>query len=151
MTRKQIAQRWGVPFWLLLSDIFDQGFNRTQAARIVGMQPRYLSSLLTKYRDKSPWGSPNVIANYVRDTGEPFMDALLRMQKEGFGYGSAARAFGYVGKGAATALRHAMASRGIDIKFKWVRPIKKKPVRVGRGLNMGKGWPTWEKIYAMHR
>lgn len=151
MTRNQISERWGVPFWELLRDIYDQGFNRTQAARIIGMQPRYLSSLLTQYREMSPWGSSNVIANYVRDTGEPFITALLRMQREGHSYDSAGRALGYVGKGAGTALRHAMASRGIDVKFEWIRPIKEKPKRVDQGPNIGKGWPTWEKIYAMQR
>lgn len=151
VTRKRVTERWGVPFWQLVSDIYEQGFNRTDAARIVGMQRRYFSALLMQHPNDNPWGSSNVVANYVRDTGEPFRDALLRMQREGYSYDAAGRALGYVGKGAGTALRHAMKARGIDVKFEWVPPVKEKPIRVDRGPNVQRGWPTWEQIYAMQR
>ena len=150
-TRRRISERWGLPFWQLVADIYDQGFNRTKAALIIGMQRQAFNALLIQHPQNNPWGCSNVVANYVRDTGEPFRDALLRMQREGHSYDSAGRALGYVGKGAGTALRHAMTSRGIDVKFEWVRPIKDKPKRVDRVPNIGKGWPTWEKIYAMQR
>lgn len=150
VTRKRVSERWGIPFWQLVSDIYEQGFNRTKAAFILGMQRQAFNALLAKNPQDNPWGSSNVVANYVRDTGEPFRDALLRMQREGYSLAAAGRAIGFVG-GGGCGLTHAMKARGIDIKFEWVRPVKVTPKRVNRGPNVQRGWPTWEKIYAMQR
>lgn len=147
-TRRRIAERWGVPFWDLVRDIFDQGFNRTQAAQIVGMQGRAFNALLRRYEELSPWGSSNIVATYVRDTGEPFLDALLRMQSEGYSLAAAGRAIGFRG-GGGCGLTHAMKARGIDIKFTWVRPEKPKPKKRVVEPNLYKGWPTWKQVFAM--
>ena len=147
-TQRRISERWGVPFWDLLHDICDQGFNRTKAAYILGMQRQAFNAILIQHPQGNPWGSSNIVANYVRDTGEPFRDALLRMQREGYSLAAAGRAIGFVG-GGGDGLRHAMRVRGIDIKFEWVRPVKVTPKRVGRGPNIGKGWPTWGQIGSM--
>ena len=133
-----------MPFWDLVRDIFDQGFNRTKAAHIMGMQGRAFNSLLQQYPDENPWGSSNIVANYVRDTGETFKDALLRMQREGYSLSAAGRAIGFRG-GGGCGIVHAMKVRGINIKFTYMRP--KKPKKADRGPSITKGWPTWAKIY----
>lgn len=150
VTRKRVTERWGIPFWQLISDIHEQGFNRTQAAAIVGMQRRYFSALINAHPQDNPWGSSNVVANYVRDTGEPFRDALLRMQREGYSLAAAGRAIGFVG-GGGDGLRHATKARGIDVRFDWVRPVKQTPRRLDKGPNVTTGWPTWDKIAVMLR
>lgn len=146
-THKRITERWGVPFWDLVRDIFDQGFNRTQAARILGMNVRAFNAMLRRHEGLSPWGSSNIVATYVNDTGEPFLDALLRMQREGYSLAAAGRAIGFRGEGDC-GLKHAMKTRGLDVKFTWVRPEKKKSELRAPGPNMYKGWPTWKQIYA---
>ena len=147
-TRRRVSERWDMPFWQLVADIYDQGFNRTKAALILGMQGRAFNAILIQHPRDNPWGSSNIVANYVRDTGEPFRDALLRMQREGYSLAAAGRTIGFVG-GGGDGLRHAMRVRGIDIKFEWVRPVKVTPKRVDRGPNIGKGWPTWGQIESM--
>lgn len=148
-TRKRVSERWGLPFWDIVQNICDMGFNRTKAAMIVGMERRGFNALLRETPEHNPWGSSNVVASYVRDTGESFVQALMRLQHEGHSYDSAARALGYVGKGAGTALKHAMKSRGLDVKFEWVRPKAAERKKTERGPNIQKGWPTWDKVYEM--
>ena len=148
-TRKRISERWGRPFWDVVRDVHYQGFNRTKAALIVGMERRAFNALLRQNPSENPWGSSNVIATYVLDTGEPFVEALSRLQSEGHSYDSAARALGYAGKGAGTALKHAMQARGVEVKFEWIRPEAAIRKKSDRGPNMEKGWPTWEKVYAI--
>lgn len=147
-TRKRVAERWGMPFWELVAAIYEQGFNRRQAGQIVGMEPKGFRALLSQHPERNPWGSPNVVANYVRDTGEPFKDALLRMQREGYSGNAAARAIGFSGQRTASGLRYAMKVRGIEVEFKKkAAPPKLKPI--SRGPAVYKGWPTWGRIYEM--
>lgn len=143
-TRKRIEARWGIPFWDLLSDICGQGFNRTQAAAIVGMQRQAFSALLMGHPERNPWGTSNIVATYVRDTGEPFRDALLRMQAHGYSLCAASKAIGFAG---VNGLKHAMRARGIELVFTHTREFKPPKKAHDRGPNVTKGWPTWEKIY----
>jgi hypothetical protein len=115
------------------------------------MERNAFTALLRANQDNNPWGSSNVVANYVRDTGEPFRDALLRMQREGYSLNQVNRAIGFCGASQNSGIRYAMKVRGIDIKFEWVPPVKVKRKKVDRGPNVTKGWPTWEQVYAMQR
>lgn len=146
-TRKRVAERWGLPFWDIVQNLYDLGFNRTKAACALGMERCGFNALLRQNPHVNPWGSSNVIANYVRDTGEPFVAAIKRMQKEGYSLGKAARALGYLGDGASTALKHAMRTRGVFVKFEATRPVRAVVKKTARGPNMQKGWPTWVKVY----
>lgn len=147
-TRRRIAERWGFPFWNLVWDLEAQSLNRFQAADALGMDRNGFTMLLRQNPGLNPWGSPNVVANYVRDTGEPFRDALLRMAAEGYSLNAASRAIGFAGWASNAGLRYAMKVRGIQVPFQWVRPVKAKahkPV----DSNFTTGWPTWKQVYAM--
>ncbi len=149
VTRKRVADRWGLPFWQLIRDIQAQDFNRAEAAKIVGMGYKGFTALLRDNPDKNPWGSCNVVVNYVRDTGEPFRDALLRMQREGYSFNRASREIGFSGANTAYGLKYAMKARGIEVKFEWVRQPKEARKKVDRGPNVTTGWPSWQQIDVM--
>ncbi len=148
-TRKRVSERWGIPFWQLVRDIHAQDFNRAKAAAILGMDSTGFTAILRANPNENPWGSPNVVANYVRDTGEPFKDALLRMQREGYSLNAASLAIGFAGNNSSYGLKYAMRVRGIDIKFE--RSPKDERKKVDRGPDVTRGWPSWEKVYAMSR
>lgn len=148
-TRNRVSERWGIPFWDLIRDIFDQGFNRAKAAAIVGMDRNAFTALMRANPDNNPWGSCNVVANYVRDTGEPFRDALLRMQREGYSLNMVNKAIGFCGASQNSGIRYAMKVRGIEMQFDWAPPKKAKRKKADRGPNVTKGWPTWGQVYAM--
>lgn len=147
-TRKRITERWGVPFWDLVKDFHDQDFNRTKTAAALGMEKNGFTLLLRDNPDNNPWGSPNIVAKYVRDTGEPFRDALLRMQREGYSLNAVSRAIGFSGRSSNAGLKYAMKARGIDIKFEKVKRVRETRKR---SPNVTTGWPTWEQVYAMKR
>jgi hypothetical protein len=150
-TQKRIAERWGIPFWQLVSDLHAQDFNRTKAAAALGMDKNGFTLLLRNNPDENPWGSPNIIANYIRDTGESFRDALERMSREGYSLNAASRAIGFSGLSSNFGLKYAMRARGIDVKFKEIPSIRKSRKPVEKGPNVTTGWPTWGQIYAMQR
>lgn len=116
-TRKRVEERWGVPFWQLVNDLHAQGFNRTKAAAALGMDKGGFAALVRNSSTNNPWGSPNIVANYVRDTGESFRDALQRMAREGYSFSAATRAIGFAGMNPGAGLRYAMKVRGIEVKF----------------------------------
>lgn len=150
-TQNRISERWGIPFWDIVRDLEFQGLNRTQAAAALGMEKNGFTMLMRNNPDTNPWGSPNVVANFVRDTGETFRGALERMSREGYSINAASRAIGFSGRSTSYGLVYAMKARGIEIDFTWVPPVKEKPKKVDRGPNVTKGWPTWEKVYGMAR
>lgn len=148
-TQNRISERWGIPFWNIVHDLEYQGLNRTQAAAALGMEKNGFTALMRDNPDRNPWGNPNIVVNYVRDTGETFRDALLRMKQEGYSLNAASRAIGFSASCQSSGLRYAMKVRGIDIKFDWVKTVKEKPKTVDRGPDVTKGWPTWKQVYEM--
>lgn len=150
-TRRRISERWGMPFWDVVRDLEAQSLNRFQAAAALGMDRNGFTLLLRQHPEHNPWGSPNVVANYVRDTGESFRAALERMAAEGYSLNAASRAIGFAGRQQNSGLRYAMKVRGIEVPFCWRPVAKAKPRKLPRGPNIQKGWPTWEQIYKLTR
>jgi len=145
MTRRRVTERWGVPFWELLKDFADQGLSRFDTARALGYRPDSFCTLLSAHPRKDPFESSNKPLAYLRDTGETFGEAGERMAAAGMTVTEAALAIGY---SCPSGLRYAMRTRGISVDFR--RPARKrKNPSAGRGPNITKGWPTWERVYAI--
>lgn len=145
--QRQIEARWGVPFWQLVSDFADQGLPRSDVAKALGYHRDGFYDLLTRNPRKDPFESSNIVASYVRETGESFRAALERMAADGMSKNAAAVAIGYADS---WSLGRAMIARGITVKFtpKLGRP-RIHPVPVERGPNVTSGWPSWGQVYAM--
>lgn len=113
--RRSVPARWGYPFWEVVRDFAEQGLNRRQVAEAIGYTKVHFYRLLADNPDKDPFEPYGVVANYVRDTGEGFREALERMAAAGYIISRAAREIGFTHK---RSLRYAMRVRGIDVKFR---------------------------------
>lgn len=144
--KRQVEARWGMPFWDLLAEFAEQGLTRFDTARAIGYRPDSLCALLNANQDKDPFDLSNKVIGYLRDTGETFSDAVARMAAQGLTVTEAAHAIGY---SCPSALRYAMRTRGIAAIFSHHKRKEKRSIP--RGPNVTKGWPTWERIYALGR
>lgn len=142
-TQKEIEQRWGLPFWTVVSDLAAQDLTRRDTARALGFDHNYFYTLLADNPEHDPFPPYHVVHSYVVDTGETFREALERMIGLGMGVSAIAIAMGF---GRTNSLRYAMAARGIDLAFP-PAPRKRKRGRVDPGPNVSTGWPSWERIY----
>lgn len=126
-----IEERWGVPFWDLLSDFVDQGFNRKQTAMAIGYGKTLFLQLLRDRPELDPFPPVCPIPSYVKDTGESLRSAVQRMAAEGMTRAEAARAVGYR---CDTNFKEALAARGIEIEFPSRDPIAKLEKRTGKSF-----------------
>lgn len=108
--RRVVPDRWGYPFWEVVRDFAEQGLSRAQVAKAIGYSVSSFMDLLLKNPESDPFEPANIVANYVRDSGESLKDALAEMAARGFTISEAARFIGYEG---AEGLRYAMKARGI--------------------------------------
>lgn len=116
-----VPQRWGYPFWEVVADFADQGLSRFQVARAIGYTEKHFCKLLANNPEHDPFEPYGVVANYIRDTGEGFRDALTRMSAAGYSLSAAAREIGF---SSYQPLQYAMRVRGIEITF---QKYKAKP------------------------
>lgn len=108
--RRVVPDRWGYPFWEVVRDFADQGLSRAQVAKAIGYSVSSFMDLLLKNPERDPFEPSNIVANYVRDSGESLSEAVAHMAARGFTISEAARFIGYEG---AEGLRYAMKVRGI--------------------------------------
>lgn len=113
--REAIELRWGMDFWSLVIDFANQGLSRRQTGLALGYSWQHFHCILRKRPDADPFEEYGVIANYIRDTGEPLGVALKRMAKAGYTFCQAQREIGYCDNG--NPLRYAMKVRGIEVEF----------------------------------
>lgn len=114
--QRVVPDRWGYPFWDVVRDFADQGLSRAQVAKAIGYSISSFMALLEKNPERDPFEPSNIVANYVRDSGESLSEAVTHMAARGFTISEAARFIGYEG---AEGLRYAMKVRGIaDPGFK---------------------------------
>lgn len=111
---KRIEERWGLPFWSLVAQFADQGLSRRAVALALGYAPNWFTRLLADNPDRDPFEAYGNVAAYIKDTGESFESALLRMASQGFHLLRAAKEFGYT---RTDHLRKAMRLRGISVEF----------------------------------
>lgn len=123
--RQAIEARWGMGFWELIRNFAEQGLSRRQTAFAIGYHWQGFHTILRNRPDVDPFEEYGVVANYVRDTGEPFGAALRRMAAAGYTFAQAQREIGYCNNG--NPLRHAMAVRGIEVEFAKVTAKPKVP------------------------
>lgn len=143
--QQKISQRWGMPFWHLVSDLAAQDLTRRDTARALGFDDSYFYTLLAEHPEQDPFPPYHVVHSYVKDSGETFREALERMIDLGWGVSAIAVAMGFK---RTNSLHYAMKVRGINLKFKPVsRKVKPRTLRTGPYLSTG--WPTWEQVYAM--
>lgn len=136
-----------MPFWQLVADFADQGLPRSDVAKALGYHRDGFYDLLSRNPSKDPFESSNIVAAYVRETGETFRSALERMSAAGMSKNAAAYVIGYSdGFG----LARAMEARGIEIEFKpkLGRP-RIREIKEPRGPGITRGWPSWEEVYKM--
>lgn len=122
--REAIELRWGMDFWSLISDFANQGLSRRQTGMALGYSWQHFHSILRNRPDADPFEEYGVIANYIRDTGEPLGVALRRMAASGYTFSQAQREIGYCDNG--NPLRYAMKVRGIEVEFAEFK-AKQKP------------------------
>lgn len=111
---RSIEERWGQPFWTVVSQFADQGLSRKAVALALGYAPNWFTRLLADHPEHDPFEPFGNVAAYIRDTGEGFEAALKRMAVSGFHISRAAREFGYK---RTDHLRTAMRLRGIEVQF----------------------------------
>lgn len=118
--RKMVEQRWGYPFWEVVRDLAEQGLDRAKASRALGMNHNHLNALLTNNPKHDPFPPSNKQLAYLQDTGEPFREAVERLQREGVRVRAAAWQLGF---GDASALRRHLHGRGLGHYFQKRDPI----------------------------
>jgi hypothetical protein len=145
--KRQIEARWGLEFWRLVEDFADQGLPRCDVAKALGYTRDGFYALLTANPSRDPFGGSNIVAAYIRDSGEGFREALERMKAEGRSWGYAAKMIGYCD---GSRLKRAAQMRGVmvELRGKPGRPrlAHVKPISVS---DFTTGWPSWGKVYAM--
>lgn len=129
LRRLEIENRWGCDLWALISDFAEQGLSRAQTAKALGYSVPHFCAMLRDREDVDPFEAYGVVANYVRETGESFGEALRRMAAAGYTFAQAQREIGYCDNG--NPLRYAMRVRGLNIQFRSLeaRPKIVKPTR----------------------
>jgi hypothetical protein len=140
--KRQIEARWGVCFWDLVADFADQGLPRSDVAKALGYSRAGFYELLWDNPDRDPFESANIVAAYVRDSGETLRQAVTRMAKQGYTGRKAAETIGYYDW---WGLKRALDARGISVEFK-AKPRRKPPPV---GPDVSRGWPTWKQIDRM--
>lgn len=123
-SRRAVEERWGYPFWEVVRDFAEQGLNRSQVAQALGYSPKGFQELLVDDPENDPFESSNIVAGYVRDTGEGLQSALSDMAARGFTFTEAARAIGFKSP---RGLRFALEARGIPDPGFTRRVAKAKP------------------------
>lgn len=123
--REAIEERWGCDLWMLIGAFAEQGLSRAQTAKALGYSVPHFCALLRDRSDADPFEEYGVVANYVRQTGEAFGDALRRMAAAGYTFSQAQREIGYCDNG--NPLRYAMRVRGIRVEFAKVEAKPKAP------------------------
>lgn len=119
-----VPQRWGYPFWDVVADFAAQGLSRFQVARAIGYTEKHFCKLLANNPEHDPFEPYGVVANYIRDTGEGFRQALERMAASGYSLSAAAREIGF---SSYQPLQYAMRVRGIEVTFQKRQAKPKKP------------------------
>lgn len=122
--QRTVPERWGYPFWDVVKDFADQGLCRAEVAKAIGYTKQHFGKLLADNPEHDPFEPYGVPSTYVKDTGEGFRDALLRMQAAGYSLTKAAHEIGY---SSYQALQYAMDVRGITLVFKRPEPERKAP------------------------
>jgi hypothetical protein len=145
--KRQVEARWGLEFWQLVRDFADQGLPRCDVAKALGYTRDGFYALLTANPSRDPFEGSNIVAAYIRDSGEGFREALERMRDEGRSWEYAAKAIGYCD---GSRLKRAAQMRGvmIELRGKPGRPrstVSRKPTV----SNFTTKWPSWNKVYAM--
>lgn len=128
---KKVEERWGYPFWNIVWDFAEQGFNRKQTAQALGYSRDAFVHMLRDHPALDPFQSPLVALTYMLDTGEGFRAALERMARQHYTLIEASREIGYSHP---KSLQWAMRSRGIDVKFKRLDLIAQYERKRGKPL-----------------
>lgn len=110
-----VPERWGYPFWDVVSDMADQGLSRAQTGKALGYRSRRFEVLLRNNPELDPFESRSIVATYIRDTGEGFRAALERMATAHYTLVAASREIGF---SSPEALCAAMRTRGVKVRFK---------------------------------
>lgn len=122
-----------------------KGLSRAATAKRLGYNPDYFCKLLADNPDKDPFDPYGVVANYIRDTGEQFKPALIRMAKEGYCLSQAARLIGFT---AHNSLSYAMRVRGIKVAFpkfkKAAKKLRPKPEKLTAPRKVSGGIHPWK-------
>lgn len=138
--RSAVAIRFGMPFWVVVWTYAHAGLNRSQLATFLGFNRRTLSHMFDAAPELDPW-PPGVVSQFIRDTGQPFIEQVREMAAKGMTAYAIGVQVGYSPNGpAGDCLRLALKSRGVtDIVF--ARRAARVAVQVERG-------PKW---YSKHR
>lgn len=132
--------------WEQIRNHANEGWSRAETARHLGYRADYFCKLLAAHPDKDPFDQYGVVVNYVRDTGEQFKTALVRMAKEGYCLSQAARLIGFTQH---NALRYAMRVRGIKVVFpaydKSVKRRSTKPEKLTAPRKAQGGVHPWKQ------
>jgi len=116
-----VEERWGYPFWEVVRDFAEQGLDRAKVSRALGMNYNHLNVLLNDHPESDPFPPSNRQVAYLRDTGETFKAAVLRLNAEGVGVEQAARELGFYN---GTCLRRHLQDRGMAGLFVKVNRVK---------------------------
>lgn len=143
--KRQIENRWGIPFWELVKNFAEQGLSRFDTARALGYRPDSFCTMLSENPGKDPFDSSDRALGYLKDTGESLGHAVHRMAAQGMLATHIARVIGYRD---ACGLKRALKIRGIEVEFPVYKRAPKR-ARIAIGPNVSRGWPTWEQIYKM--
>lgn len=108
----QVEERWGMRFWQLISDFAHQGLPRSDVAKAIGYTTHGFYELLYKNPELDPFEDSNIVAGYVRDSGEAFSAAVNRMAGQGLSGRKIAHAVGYADW---TSAKKALEARGLQV------------------------------------
>ena len=112
--RKVLEAEWNMPLMDILNVLAARGMTRRQAADELGLNCDHMNAMVAASDEECPWERVDVVANWVRDTGEPFGDALRRMAAQGYTLTEAAIAVGYSD---CTGLINCMKARDLVVDF----------------------------------
>ena len=116
--QRAIEEEWKMDFWEVIRIFAEKGYSRRATARAIGMHHVAFHQLLGRHEDKDPFErNISIPAAYVKDTGEPFNDAVFRLAAI-MGIKRMAVVLGYAGH---CPLRKAMKNRGLWERFKDIR------------------------------
>lgn len=118
--RNRVEQRWGYAFWEVVRDFAEQGLSRSKVSRALGVNYNHFNVLLIANPKHDPFPPSNKQLAYVQDTGEPFREAVERLQREGVRVRAAAWQLGFAD---ASAFRRHLEGRGLGHYFQKRDPI----------------------------
>lgn len=128
----KIEQRWQLPFWSIVTDLAEQGLNRADSARALGLKPHSLRYHLAVHPDLDPF--PPVVhppRDYAADTGETFREACVRMSAT-HTLTQAAREIGYADS---SCFKRALRARGLNLEFQKHKAKPRSP-RLARRITV---------------